>query len=293
MKKIIAVITALLMIFTFASCTDKNTEENKPAESFAEITSENNIDTPYESAANPVEESTQSTDSADETTTSPSSTSAPISLPSDDPASWTKEQVVEFYKAAAIKSGSQKSVEKKILSEMVVNDGDGILGKLVEWATPFLIKALEDSQVEFDGITGGYKDLVPEDAQTAKAYKSGEYIVVEMKMKEQTDGIHGDRYGGTVGHAISVVGDISSVEEALADWFEIDFENSQIKLRYTNPTVKVKINKYGIIEKGTWSYVIKINVLNLFVAAKNFPISAMVESAHGSVDYVITVGGGF
>ena len=293
MKKIIAVLTALLMIFAFASCTDKNTEENKPAESVAETTSENNIDMPSESAANPVGESTQSIGSADETTTAPSSTSAPISLPSDDPESWTKEQVVEFYKAAAIKSESQKSVEKKILSEMVVNEGDGILGKLVEWATPFLIKALEDSQVEFDGITGGYKDLVPEDAQTAKAYKSGEYIVVEMKMKEQTDGIHGDRYGGTVGHAISVVGDISSVEEALADWFEIDFENSQIKLRYTNPTVKVKINKNGIIEKGTWSYVIKINVLNLFVAAKNFPISAMVESAHGSVDYVVTVGGGF
>lgn len=293
MKKIIAVLTALLMIFAFASCTDKNTEENNPAESVAETTSENNIDTPSESAANPVEEPTQSIGSADETTTAPSSTSAPISLPSDDPESWTKEQVVEFYKAAAIKSESQKSVEKKILSEMVVNEGDGILGKLVEWATPFLIKALEDSQVEFDGITGGYKDLVPEDAQTAKAYKSGEYIVVEMKMKEQTDGIHGDRYSGTVGHAILVVGDISSVEEALADWFEIDFENSQIKLRYTNPTVKVKINKNGIIEKGTWSYVIKINVLNLFVAAKNFPISAMVESAHGSVDYVVTVGGGF
>ena len=73
----------------------------------------------------------------------------------------------------------------------------------------------------------------------------------------------------------------------------LDFENADIKLHYKEPTLKVKINKDGIIEKGTWSYTIKIDVANLHVAAVRLPIEAMVESAYGSVGYVITVGGGF
>ncbi|MBQ8762975.1 MAG: hypothetical protein IJZ07_02590 [Clostridia bacterium] len=293
MKKFTAVLTAFLILFAFASCKDDGVQAEKKTEIVTDNAGEAVTNDAGEKVTKLVEETQETSLSTAVSSTAPETTLAPVSIPSTDPSAWTKEQIVEFYKTAAINSKSQKSVEKKVLSEMVVNDGDGLLGTLVEWSTPFLIKALEDSQVEFDGITGGYEDIVPEDAQTAKAYKSGDYIVVEMKMKEQTDGIHGDRYSGTVGHAISVVGDISSVEEALAEWFAIDFENADIKLRYTEPTVKVKINKDGIIEKGTWSYVIKITVSNLFVEAVNFPISAMVESAYGSVDYVITVGGGF
>jgi hypothetical protein len=210
-----------------------------------------------------------------------------------DPSKWTDEEIVAFYKAAAIRSKTKvKSVEYKNIDEMVVNDGDGLLGTLVEWATPFMVSALEDSQVEFDGITGGYENLELSDAKSVKAYKSGEYTIVEMTMKEQTDGIHADRYSGTVGHAISVVGDIASVEEALP-MFKIDFENADIKLHYANPKLRVKINKDGIIEKGTWSYDVKINVKNLRVDAVRIPLGATVETAHGSVGYVITVGGGF
>ena len=73
----------------------------------------------------------------------------------------------------------------------------------------------------------------------------------------------------------------------------MDFENAEIKLRYTEPTLKVKINKDGIVEKGTWSYTIKITVANLHVAAVRLPIEVMVDSAYGTVGYVITVGGGF
>ena len=214
-------------------------------------------------------------------------------MPSDDPSTWTKEQIVEYYKNAAINSKDKvKSVEYKNLSEMVVNDGDGFLGKLVEMITPFLISALEDSQTEFDGITGGYENLVPDDVQSAKAYKSGEYVVVEMTMKEQIDGAHGDRYSGTVGHAISVVGDLAVVTEALPQ-FNIDFENANVKLHYKNPKLKVRINKDGVIEKGTWSYVTYVTIENLYVGAKRIPLSATVKSGYGTVDYEITVGGGF
>ncbi|MBR3819506.1 MAG: hypothetical protein IKJ41_10245 [Clostridia bacterium] len=293
MKKIIAITTAFLMLFAFASCGENKVKEEEKTEIVTDKAGEAVTNEAGETVTKLVEESETTETTIAESTTVPETTIPSVSLSSDNPTEWTTEEIVEFYKSAAISSKTNvKSKEMKSLVEMVVNDGDGLLGTLVEWATPFLVKALEDSQVEFDGITGGYENLAASDVQSAKAYKSGEYTVVEMKMKEQTDGIHGDRYGGTVGHAISVVGDISSVEEALSEWFDIDFENAKITLRYIEPVLKVKI-KDGVIEKGTWSYTIKINVENLHVAAVRLPIQAMVEKAHGEVDYIITVGGGF
>ena len=286
MKKLLAILTAFAMLFSFVAC-NKDTNNTEPTN---EVVTDNSGEAVTdEQGENVTVGSTEETVSVTEEATETTAVSEPLS----DPSTWTKEQIVEFYKNAAINSKTKvKSVEYKKLEEMVVNDGDGVLGTLVEWVTPFLIKALEDSQVEFDGITGGYEKLVPSDVKSAKAYKSGNYTVVEMTMVEQTDGIHDDRYDGTVGHAISVVGDISSVAEALS-FLYIDFENADIKLHYTQPKLKVRINKDGVIEKGTWSYNIDITVSNLFVKAVKFPIEAMVESGHGNVNYIITVGGGF
>ncbi|MBR3781289.1 MAG: hypothetical protein IKK63_08840 [Clostridia bacterium] len=293
MKKIIAIITAFLMLFAFASCGENKDKEENKTEIVTDIAGEAVTDEAGETVTKLVEESETEKTTVAESTTVPETTLPPVSLSSDNPAEWTTEEIVEFYKTAAINSKSQKSVEKKNLSEMVVKDGDGWLKTLVEWVTPILVFALEKSESEFDGITGGYENLVPEDVQSAKAYKSGNYIVVEMKMKEQTDGPHGDRYSGSVGHAISVLGDISAVSEALGDKLVIDFDNAKLTLRYVNPTVKVKINDKGIIEKGTWSYTIDVQVANLYVAAVRLPFSATVESAYGSVDYTVEVGGGF
>lgn len=215
-------------------------------------------------------------------------------VPETDPSTWTDEEIVEFYKAAAIRSKTKvKSIQKMTLEEIVVNEGDGLLGTVVEWATPFFEKALEDSSTEFDGITGGYENIELSDMKSVKAYKSGEYTVVEMSMKEQTDGVNGDTFSGTVGHSISVVGDAeAAVTEALPQ-FNIGFEDADIKLHYSDPKLKVKINKDGIIEKGTWTYTVNITVANLLISADGFPLEVLFESAKGSVDYVITVGGGF
>lgn len=287
MKKLLAILTVFAMLFSFVAC-NKDTNNTDPTNEAVTDSSETVTD---EQSDDITVGSTDESVSATEGTTGVTDTTE-VTVPLTDPSTWTKEQIVEYYKNAAINSKSQKSVEKKVLSSMVVNDGDGFIGKMVEMITPFLISALEDSQVEFDGITGGYEDLVPEDVQSAKAYKSGNYIVVEMTMKEQVDGAHGDRYGGTVGHAISVVGDLAVVQEALPN-FEIGLDKADLNLHYRKPVIKVKINKDGVIEKGTWSYVIYITAANLYVGARRLPLSATIKSAHGTVDYIITVGGGF
>lgn len=284
MKRISALIMTFLLVFSFAAC---NKEKADNTETTTVPAAEEVTDTNGET----VTETDGTSASAQEESTAPVPT-MDASLLASDPSEWTKEQVVEFYRNAAINSKSKKSLEKKELVELVVNDGDGFIGTLVELVTPVLVSALEDSETEFDGITGGYEDLVPNDAQSARAYRSGEYIVVEMTMKDQIDGAHGDRYGGTVGHAISVVGDLSVVEEALPQ-LDIGFDDAKFKLHYNKAKIKVKINKDGVIEKGTWSYSIDVDVENLYVGGKRLPLSATVKSGYGTVNYLITVGGGF
>ncbi len=209
------------------------------------------------------------------------------SAASDDPSEWAKEEIIEFYKAAAEKTHpTAKSTQIMVLEELIFNDGDGILGFFIKILEPAIASVIEKNALDFDGITGGFRNLTVNDAQNVKAYKSGEYTVVEMTMKPQTDPIHADAQSGSVGHAISVLGDISLV---LAEFpqFDVDVENADIAIHYVNPTVKVKINKDGYIEKGTWKYTCDPEIKNLDISG------IMIKKADAKIDYIITVGEGF
>lgn len=206
---------------------------------------------------------------------------------SDNPADWSKEQIASFYKQAATKShATAESSQTMTMPKLVVNDGDGAMNWFVQILIPIINSVLEKNTTTYGGITGGYTNLVASDIDTAKAYKEGEYTVIEMKMVEQTDGIYGDAQGGTVGHAINVLGNVATAAEQFPD-FDIKFEEADIKVHYANPTVKVKINKDGIIEKGTWSYTSEVYIRHLQIN------SIMIEKADAEIDYVIVVGGGF
>lgn len=291
MKKTIAILIAILMIASFSAC-DNGTA--KPETTKADVTDTLGSEVSETKETVTFVDENGETVVADVTDVSEEATTEiQVTMPSDDPSEWTTEQIVEFYKAAAIKSKTKvKSTQTMEMTEIVANDGNGFLGTLIEWVTPIFKAALKKNSTEYDGVTGGYEKLTASDVKSAKAYKSGEYTVIEMTMKEQTDGIHGDWSEGTVGHAISVVGDISVVQAELPQFF-IDFDNADLKLHYTKPNLKVKINKDGIIEKGTWSYVLNVELSNLYIEALKFPIKVMVESGYGSVDYKVTVGGGF
>lgn len=288
MKKILCLITAAAMMLTFAACGNENEPEEQTTDR-TEINVEITDSVSADSTAPSENEST--TDSESETTElneDESSTEEETTLDAD-PANWTDEQIIEFYKAAATKTApNATSVQTMTMRELEVNDGDGLLGNLVDMITPFLVKALEKNSTEVQGITGGYSNLTVSDTTSVNAYKSGKYTVIEMTMKEQTDGIHGDALSGTVGHAITVVGDISVVEKELPQ-FDIGFEESNITLRYVYPKLKVKINENGIIESGEWSYRVLVNLENLRVDAKRIPLGATVKKGHGSVDYKIVL----
>lgn len=283
MKKLLAIIAALTLLLSTTACGKPEAPEQTQETTTKSSTQATDIDATTESLT---AEGTSETETLSEEETSVEVTR------SDDPKEWTEEEIVEFYKEAAIKSTAAKSMQTMTMTDLVVNNGDGLIGVFVEMVTPLFKSTLEKNSTEFDGITGGYEKLSADDVKTARAYKSGNYTVVEMTMIEQVDGIHGDAKEGTVGHAISVVGDISVIEEELP-MFTIDFENSDLSIRYKNPTLKVKINNKGIIEKGTWSYDVVVNLKNLYIKNNRLPIELTIRSGYGSVKYIITTGGGF
>ncbi len=204
-----------------------------------------------------------------------------------NPAEWTKAEIVNYYKKAANNSTGVKSVQKMTMDEGIkVKLNNSALEFLIDLAMPIMKAALKANSIEFDGITGGYNDLVPSDVKSAKAYKEGKYTIVEMTMVEQKDDAYGDTFKGTTGHGISVVGNIAVVADNFPSW-TINFKDAFVELHYVNPVVKVKINEKGVIEKGTWSYVVSVTVRDLQIE------KVIVEDASGDVDYVVTTGGGF
>ena len=206
---------------------------------------------------------------------------------SDNPADWSKEQIVYMYKQAATKShDTAESSQTMTMPTMIVNDGDGALGFFINMVKPVIDSVIEKQATTYPGITGGYQKLVASDVDTAKAYKEGKYTVIEMRMVEQTDGLYGDPQEGTVGHAINVLGNVATAVEQFPD-FDIKYEEADIKIHYADPIVKVRINENGIIEKGTWSYMSEIDIKHLAIG------SVMVDKAYAEIEYVIVVGGGF
>ena len=204
---------------------------------------------------------------------------------SDNPAEWSKEQIVYMYKQAATKS-HDTAESSQTMSMPVLDVEGGALGFFLSIAKPAINAVLEKQTTTYGGITGGYQKLVASDVDTAKAYKEGNYTVIEMRMVEQTDGLYGDPQEGTVGHAINVLGNVATAVEQFPQ-FDIKYEEADIKIHYADPIVKVRINENGIIEKGTWSYMSEIDIKHLAIG------SVMVDKAYAEIEYVIVVGDGF
>lgn len=204
-----------------------------------------------------------------------------------NPAEWTKAEIVNYYKKACNNSKDVKSVQKMTLRDnFTVKLDNEAWNFAIDIAMPIIRAALKANSTEFDGITGGYNDLVPSDVKSAKAYKDGKDTIIEMTLVEQKDDAYGDTFKGTVGHGISVVGNIAVVADNFPEWY-IGFDTAFIELHYKNPVLKVRINEKGVIEKGTWSYVVHITVKDLLIE------KVTLKEASGDVDYVITTGGGF
>lgn len=289
MRKIASVLLVFILAFAFAACGNKGgvtvTQETRGDMNVQEIVVSEVL---TDGAGEVVTEQGGGAVIVTEIHTEP--ITEPESLASD-PAQWSKEEIIAYYKSCALKTNPNvTSTQTMNMKSMIVNNGEGLMGGVMKLADDAIAKALAKNSTTFDGVTGGFNNLVVSDAKTIKAYKSGEYTVIEMTMKEQTDGTYGSMYDGTVGHAISVLGNVSTAAAEFPQ-FDIAFEEAKISILYSEPTVKVKINSDGIIEKGTWSYTANVDIENLRISYKK--IGVTVDTADAAIFYEIKIGGGF
>lgn len=211
---------------------------------------------------------------------------------SADPTSWSVAEIVETYKHAAARThNSVNSYQDMKLRENSLN-APGINGTLLNFAEGVMAQALSNNSMDIKGITGGHQNLVTSDVQSARAYKNGNNIIIEMIMKEQVDKGNGQMYSGTVGHAISVVGDIDSVIGQFSGLgMNATIADEDCTLHYKNPRLKVAIDSNGKIINGTWSYYVNITLNNLTIKALGMTVP--VKQATAIVDFVVTLNGGF
>ncbi|MBQ8209763.1 MAG: hypothetical protein IJZ35_04195 [Clostridia bacterium] len=286
LKKLLVLFLAFSIVFAFTACQDNdNPDVTDETTTSAEIVTDDMSVSADETTT------ASSAENAETTTliqTSETTTAETTTIHKDDPSQWSKSKIVDVYKQAAAKSSAVKSKQSMSLADVSINDGEGAINGMFKLIKPIITGILSSNSTEFDGITGGHQNLVYTDIASAKAYASGENTVIEMTMVEQTDGAHGDMYSGTVGHAISVVGDISTVLDMLEDaGLSATVPDEGISMTYTDPTLKVLIDSDGKIVNGTWSYNVDLKLSDYSVG------SVTVDKTSVVIDYIITVNGGF
>lgn len=278
-KKIISAILAISTVLSLTACKNSQNSEDVTEFSTAEMVSENITQVSADENKN--------TDSDFSVVTSELNSAESTTVSVSDPSLTTEAEIIEFYKKAAEKSNkSAKSEQVITLKDISINNGQ--FEGVIDFVMPIMSKLLSNNSTDKDGITGGYKNLTADDVRSAKSYTSGDNTVIEMVMKEQTAGAHDDALSGSVGHAITAVGDIGVVTDQLNDLgLPIEISDKNTSIHYTNPVVKVVIDKNGNIIRGTWSYTVEIKLNNYKVG------NSTVETTSVIMDNVITVNGGF
>ena len=209
-----------------------------------------------------------------------------------DPTKWSTAEIVETYKHAAARThNSVTSYQDMSLRDNSLS-APGIAAPLLSFAEGVMAKALSNNSKNIQGITGGHQNLSVSDVQAARAYKNGNNIIIEMVMREQVDKGNGNMYSGSVGHAISVVGDIDSVVGQFSSLgMSAQIADQDCTLQYKNPRLKVAIDSNGRIINGTWSYYVNITLNNMTISGMGMTVP--VQQATAIVDFVVTLNGGF
>lgn len=199
----------------------------------------------------------------------------------------SKAEMVELYKNAAVKSKSSVTSQHSAqVTKISINGSE--LGGAFDFVKKIISSFISDNSEDTQGITGGYNQLCEADVKSIKVYPSGNNTAIEIVLNEQVDGAKAEIQGGSVGHAIDVVGDMSSVTGELTKLgLPIEIPEESTSVHYTNPSVKVLVDENGKIIRGTWKYTVEIRLKNY----KAF--GADVESSSIVMDNIITVNGGF
>lgn len=305
MKRILALIMVLAMVFAFAACKSKDdgATTTDPSSAGGEVIDNGDGSTvPADASA---ADSTDASNDASEVSTDASG--KPVEAPSQAAGSQGGSQggaqtgntekglnstdakaVVDFYNKA-VKASVKNPPKGKQTMKLEKLEGTGGLGKILGSFEGIAKKALEKNSTDTNYIPAGdHGDVLPTDVKNAKATNDGKYTTVSFDVKPQTDGPKESSSKGPVGRSIGTLGNVQNALDQLPG-VSVTSGMENIKLTYDHAYVTVKIdNNTGKIVSGTWHYKVNVNVNNLGVKVIGIPAS--VDTLHGIVDYTVKIG---
>ena len=305
MKRILALIMVLAMVFAFAACKSKDdgATTTDPSSAGGEVIDNGDGSTvPADASA---ADSTDASNDASEV--SPDASGKPVEAPSQAAGSQGGSQggaqtgntekglnstdakaVVAFYNKA-VKASVKNPPKGKQTMKLEKLEGTGGLGKILGSFEGIAKKALEKNSTDTNYIPAGdHGDVLPTDVKNAKATNDGKYTTVSFDVKPQTDGPKESSSKGPVGRSIGTLGNVQNALDQLPG-VSVTSGIENIKLTYDHAYVTVKIdNNTGKIVSGTWHYKVNVNVNNLGVKVIGIPAS--VDTLHGIVDYTVKIG---
>lgn len=307
MKRILALIMVLAMVFAFAACKGKDdgATTTDPSSAGGEVIDNGEGSTPVDASA---ADSTDVSNDASEVSTDASG--KPVEAPSQAAGSQggshggaqtgntekglnstDAKAVVAFYNKA-VNATVKNPPKGKQTMRLEKLEGTGGLGKILGSFEGIAKKALEKNSTETTWIPAGdHGDVLPTDVKNAKAAISadGKYTIVSFNVNPQTDGPKESSSKGPVGRSIGTLGNVQNALDELPG-VSVTSGMENIKLTYNDAYVRdVKIdNATGKIISGTWHYKVNVNVNNLGVKVVGIPAS--IDTLTGIVDYTVKIG---
>lgn len=289
MKRILALIMVLAMVFAFAACKSKDdgVTTTDPSSAGGEVIDNGDGSTP-------VDASEVSTDASGKPVEAPSQAAGSQggSHGGKTPAAakTVAEIVADYVKARKATKPAPAGKQTMALGNNGKITGDGGLGGLLKVASPIINNVLKKNSTDTDYVpASSHADLKASDVKSAKAIVSadGKYTDYIIYVKDQTDGPNGDSHnGGPVARGVGTLGSIDEALNQLGAEFKSGKEN--VKLTYTNAYIFARVdNSTGKIINGTYHYLVKINISE---AELKLGISAKVKNMYGEVDYFVRIG---
>lgn len=268
MKKILAIILAAVLVFSFAACKKNDTNNDTTAgdaqtsgqaadvsasddtASSEEASSEVETEVVTDKEGHTVIE-TKASQSSDTKTTTKGSTTPSKGLNTNDAAACIKAYQAAVNATKQFKGGRQNMALKGSIT------ADGSLGALLKIAQKPVANALNKNSKDRTDIPGKPSGMQASHMKSASAVTSGNYTTITFNVKDQTQGAKADNHSGSVGCAVGTLGDVDNAIRELG--LSVDYKDGKIELTYTNCKVVVKIdNTTGKIVEGSWAYDVNV-----------------------------------
>lgn len=297
MKRILAIIMVLAMVFAFAACKPKDDgkDTTAPGVSGDAVTNDNNESVPADASEADASEA-ESTDAAEVSTDAsgkPVETTAQGGSQTDNKKglnSTDAKAVVDFYNKAVKASVKNPPKGKQTMELEKLEAKGGLVAKIIDKFENAARKTLKENSGDTNYIPAGDHGDVnyKTDVKNAKATSDGKYTTIYFDVNPQTDGPNESSSKGPVGRSIGTLGSVQTAIDALKV-VKIKDGLNNIKLTYDHAYVTVKVdNSTKKIVSGTWHYKVNVNANNLEVSI--FGLSSPIDTLTGIVDYTVKIG---